>query len=415
MTTLSYSQLEGLWIQAGGDPAVASLMASIALAESSGNPASMNYTDNNGTQTSVGLWQVSSGNHRYPANWTSALGNAQEAVVKYKTQGLKAWGTYDTGAYKKYYQGGSTIPDTGVDATLSPYDPTTNVTATISPQELAQQYGYAYSMFQAIPELKNLFNQAVAGQWDATRFQAALLNTSWYKQHSASQRAWIAEGYTDPSTQKAQLNSQIASVQAMAAKFGANLSTAQLRMLATDYLANGWNSDNLQRAMSGYIKYDANGALGGSSGDDEMTLRSLASENGVNISNNWILSVAQHIANDATSIEDAEGYIRQQAEKLFPSYSKEIAAGQNMSDLAAPYVQDYEKILEVGPGQTNLFDPTMVKALQYKDNTGQNTTMPLWQFDQTLRNDPRWGKTQNAQDTTMGVGRQILQSFGFSF
>jgi hypothetical protein len=303
----------------------------------------------------------------------------------------------------------------GSNGQLQPYDPTTNPTATVDPQELAQQFGYAYSMLQAIPELKTLFNQAVSGQWDATRFQAALLNTQWYRDHSAAQRAWITEGYTDPATQKAQLSAQMSSVQAAAAKLGANLPSNILNQLASAYLANGWNSDQLQQAMASYIKYDASGALGGTSGDDEMTLRSLASNNGVNLTSAWYLAVAQHIAADSTSLEDAEGYIRKQAEGMFPQYSKMLAAGQNMSDLAAPYIQDYQKILEVGPGQTTMFDPTIKAALQYKDPTGQNTTMPVWQFDQTLRNDPRWLKTQNAQDTTMGVGHQILQDFGFSF
>lgn len=297
---------------------------------------------------------------------------------------------------------------------LAPYAPTTNVDPTISPQEMAQNFGFAYSMLQSIPELKNIFNEAVAGQWDATRFQAALINTQWYQTHSAAQRAWITEGFADPTTQKTQLNSQIASVQAAAAALGAVLSPSTAQSIAAEYLMNGWNSDQLQQALSKYIQFDSSGALGGASGQDEMTLRTLAQNNGVGVSNNWLLSTAQHIASDSTSLEDAEGYIRKQAENLFPQYAKMIQGGQNMSDLAAPYMQDYQRILEVGPGQTNLFDPTMLKALQYKDPTGQNTTMPMWQFDQSLRDDPRWMKTQNAQDTTMGVAHGILQDFGFS-
>jgi hypothetical protein len=302
-----------------------------------------------------------------------------------------------------------------VNEALQPYSPTTNVTPTVSPQELAQEYGYAYSMLNAIPELKTLFNQAVAGQWDATRFQAALLSTKWYQDHSAAQRAWIAEGYTDPSTQQAQLSAQAQEVQLAASKLGANITSTDAIHLAAAYLADGWNADQLQKALTQYINFDANGALGGTSGDDEMTLRQLAADNGVAISNSWILNVAQGISNETTSLEDAEGYVRQQAEKLYPNYANLIKAGQNLSDLAAPYAADYQKILEVGPGQTSLFDSTMTKALQYKDPTGQNTTMPLWQFDQTLRNDPRWLKTQNAQDSTMATAHGILQDFGFAF
>ena len=103
--TLTYSELEGLWIQAGGPKSLAPLMAAIALAESQGHVNALNPNDNGGTQTSVGLWQVSTGTHQFPAAWRTPLGNAREAVVKYHSQGLRAWGTYTSGAYKAFLRG----------------------------------------------------------------------------------------------------------------------------------------------------------------------------------------------------------------------------------------------------------------------------------------------------------------------
>ncbi|HEX8865257.1 MAG TPA: transglycosylase SLT domain-containing protein, partial [Lentzea sp.] len=114
----SYGQLETLWINAGGSKALAPLMAAIALAESGGNPAANNTTDNGGTQTSWGLWQISNGTHSWPgsADPNNAANNAKYAVAKYQSQGLSAWGTYDSGAYLQYYQGGtqaSALPQGG--------------------------------------------------------------------------------------------------------------------------------------------------------------------------------------------------------------------------------------------------------------------------------------------------------------
>ena len=88
----TYGQLETLWINAGGPKALAPLMAAIALAESGGNPGALNQTDNGGTQTSVGLWQVSSGTHQYPSAWATPAGNAAEAVAKYKSPGARRVG-----------------------------------------------------------------------------------------------------------------------------------------------------------------------------------------------------------------------------------------------------------------------------------------------------------------------------------
>lgn len=116
MADYTYGQLETLWTNAGGSKALAPLMAAIALAESGGNPGALNLTDNGGTQTSVGLWQVSNGTHSYPAAWATPAGNAAEAVAKYQSQGLGAWGTYTSGAYQQYYQGStaaSALPQGG--------------------------------------------------------------------------------------------------------------------------------------------------------------------------------------------------------------------------------------------------------------------------------------------------------------
>lgn len=109
---LSFAQLEAVWIQAGGSKTLAPLMAAIALAESGGNPNATNPTDNNGKQTSWGLWQISLGNHNEPAsNWNDPLENAKLALGKWKTQGLWAWGTYTSGAYKRFLPSGYVAPD----------------------------------------------------------------------------------------------------------------------------------------------------------------------------------------------------------------------------------------------------------------------------------------------------------------
>lgn len=114
----SYGQLESLWVQAGGSRALAPLMAAIAMAESGGNPGNNNYNDNGGTQTSWGLWQVSNGTHSWPGQQdpNNPAANARYAVQIYQAQGLKAWGTYDSGAYRQFYQGGtppSSLPQGG--------------------------------------------------------------------------------------------------------------------------------------------------------------------------------------------------------------------------------------------------------------------------------------------------------------
>lgn len=107
-STYSYSELEQLWTKAGGQPALAPIMAAIALAESSGNMDAVDH-DSNGT-TDYGLWQINSSHEMYdPGQLVSdALYNARAAVSIEQTQGLTAWTTYTSGAYERYYNNKST-------------------------------------------------------------------------------------------------------------------------------------------------------------------------------------------------------------------------------------------------------------------------------------------------------------------
>lgn len=116
---LTYSQLEGVWIQAGGQKSLAPLMAAIALAESSGRSDALNPNDNNGRQSSYGLWQISTGNHNPPSpNWADPVTNAKLAIGKLKSQGLSAWGTYTSGAYKRFMANG--VPPSGYTGSTTP-------------------------------------------------------------------------------------------------------------------------------------------------------------------------------------------------------------------------------------------------------------------------------------------------------
>lgn len=98
MGNYSYAQLEGLWIEAGGSPAKAPLMAAIAMAESRGNSRARNPSG------ASGLWQILGAPEGWTGstNWFDPLTNAKAAVAKEETQGLGAWATYTSGAYRMF-------------------------------------------------------------------------------------------------------------------------------------------------------------------------------------------------------------------------------------------------------------------------------------------------------------------------
>jgi len=101
-TTKTYSLAE-LWTQAGGSRNLAPIMAAIAMAESGGVVSAQGPPNSDGT-VDRGLWQINSSHSQFDAQrlLSDPLYNARAAVSIERSQGLGAWTTYSSGAYRSY-------------------------------------------------------------------------------------------------------------------------------------------------------------------------------------------------------------------------------------------------------------------------------------------------------------------------
>lgn len=89
--TYSCPALEQLWDEAGGNPADAVTAASVAMAESGGNPNAVSPTDD------LGLWQINESNGALAT--LSPAGSAHAAVVlSHDGADWSAWTTFTDGA-----------------------------------------------------------------------------------------------------------------------------------------------------------------------------------------------------------------------------------------------------------------------------------------------------------------------------
>lgn len=168
-TKFSFAQLEALWINAGGSKATAPVAAAIALAESAGCSTALNPTDNGGTQSSFGLWQVSNGTHTPPApNIYDPVVNAKQAVAKWHNAGgFSPWGTYDSGAYKQYLSGAAPsdsgvpgAPGTAQAQTVSLWTDITDPFANVA-QSLAGLITKPWDIATSVTRLATDFNSLV--------------------------------------------------------------------------------------------------------------------------------------------------------------------------------------------------------------------------------------------------------------
>ncbi|MGH7743499.1 MAG: hypothetical protein ACREQ5_01575 [Candidatus Dormibacteria bacterium] len=116
----TFAQLEGYAKQAGFPDNLLATMAAIAMAESSGIDQIQKGQPY--STTGWGLWQITPGNSVPGAGIDNALlnpvNNAKAAFTKWQGQGLGAWTTYTSGAFRQFLQGNvapdvSTTPNAG--------------------------------------------------------------------------------------------------------------------------------------------------------------------------------------------------------------------------------------------------------------------------------------------------------------
>jgi hypothetical protein len=357
------------------------------------------YYDKWGARGAAAAWYAGPGNHNLDQSTRSQSGGPSikgyvDSVLNHSTK----------------YTGGSS--DGSSDSTA------TATSVPMSRGETAESYGFNQALLDANPELKKIFNNAVKGQWSSEKFQASIRDTKWWKGHSQQERDYLVKQYGDPATAKQEFSTAYTHIQQMAGQLGiqpSNQTKAFLNAMAYNVAAKGWSDDQLRMEMGKHIYFQGDNRYG-QAGDEVDKLQSYAYSMGVTMAGTWYANSSRAIVQGKGTEQDFQSQIRKQAKAMFPNWGKQIDAGQSVVDLANPYLTSMGQILELPGGSINLFDPTIKKALQYKDPaTGTTAVKPLWQFENELRSDPRWRKTKNAQDSLMQVAHQVLSDFGLKY
>jgi hypothetical protein len=281
---------------------------------------------------------------------------------------------------------------------------------------MAANYGWALSFLKAHGELWKLFQKATKKNYSTQRFVAELRNTKWFQKNSDTYRQTQVLQKTDPATYAQRHAQKYASIQDLAAQMGAHVSGKQLAAIATNAIDFGWDDATLKNAVGGYVQQMGGGHFGGEAGKSEDELRSYAQSMGITVSDATITNWVRNIAVGNSDTQAYKSYVQTQAQNTFAPYASQIKSGQTVADLAQPYVQQMASVLELDPNALNVFDPTIRKALNGVDpTTGKPNQIPLWQFEQQLKQDPRWLSTDNAKTSLLGAGQKVLQDFGLHF
>jgi hypothetical protein len=282
----------------------------------------------------------------------------------------------------------------------------------------AADYGTQAALVDSVPELKTLFNQAVAGKWSTAKFKAAFNNTDWYKNHNDAWRVAFGVEKTDKGSWNHEMDLAKGYVNNLMVQTGATLTDAQVEKLARQslYLSGGTHSGIDLTALK--TRVVGTGVITGTTGEALTTINALkqhGADMGVDHNDAWYVVAAKNVLHGDGALDDWKGKINNLAKTKYSSYADQIDNGLTVKQIASPYTNSMANILEVSADSLNLNDPTINRALTNVDQTGKQTAVPLWQFETSLRQDPRWATTKNAKDTLDSTAHSILQNFGLAW
>jgi hypothetical protein len=276
------------------------------------------------------------------------------------------------------------------------------------------------SLLDSVPELSTLVSEAIDQGWTPAKFQNAVQDSDWWKTHSATARQVIIQRANDPKSFKQSLNNTTSAVTAMAHQMGFSVDGATLRAIANSALLTGndtnqgWLQQQLGRHVD-YSKVKNTGSLKGQMAATASQLQQQAAQYGMNWTAAQVAQRAQQVVQGSTTIDTYTAQLKQWAKSAFPALAKDIDAGQTVQQLADPYVQSMSQLLEVDPGTLNLYTPSIRRALQgvQDPKTKERQVMNLSDFEDHVRQDPRWQYTQNAKDTMSTALLKMGADFGF--
>ena len=283
-------------------------------------------------------------------------------------------------------------------------------------KDLAARYGFATAFFKSDPSLEKLIHKAVAEQWDPDTFKGHLMASAWYQKHTDAQQQWLMLSTNHPKEAHKQLLDRIQALRDEAGSLGINLDHQTLRDFAEKSLMNGLNDQQIQAGLAAHLEQVGGNNLQGHAGAIQDNIMQAAADYGVGLSRDTIFNWTKNVLGGHATQDNYLEHIQTMAKSAFPSLSKLIDQGQTVRQIADPYVQMMAQNLELAPEAINFAkDPAMRKAFGYMAQ-GQNepSLMPLWQFDQTIKQDPRWLKTDNARNSLMDVTTGILKDWGLT-
>lgn len=218
---------------------------------------------------------------------------------------------------------------------------------------------------------------------------------------------------TGGTSAEARANS-IATIKARALNIGVELTDSQAANIAVKYAQGGMSAEVLDANIAKLGKIDINK---GQLATDKAELKAWALDNNVNYSEAWFDATVANIAKGVLTKDTAKAEITNQAKLNNPAeyFVKGLDSGRSVRQLASPAISYLAKVRGIDESLVPLDDPLMKRYTNARDDKGNPTYLPNWQFETIVKTeDPAYPTSALAQNDFVPLLNSIGQFFGKS-
>jgi hypothetical protein len=172
--------------------------------------------------------------------------------------------------------------------------------------------------------------------------------------------------------------------------------------------ANQFLMDEIKKNPN--LKKEIDQRLQGAKSLTRQELEKTAIANGLDLDDNFGSIVNDWVkrVDNGENVDIFKNLIRGTAKIGLPDkVAQMIDNGLDLETVYAPYKKLMAATLEIDPTSISLNDPTLRMAI------GSDKEMPIYEYQRTLRKDPRWQFTDKARENVSEVASRVLKDFGF--
>lgn len=336
------------------------------------------------------------------------------AIKKEGTGSTKKASTQTTSSTTTPTKTGSTKTTTSKTTTQTTAQPQVQAQAPApSAEDYYAKYGTQMALVNSDPELKDLFQRAVAEGWTTDKFVTLFQNTNWYRGNGISWRGAQTAKMSDPGQWAVAMEDARVKIRSISNKIGFSLGDADVEKLAEQTLYSSWGKGVDEGVLRKQIV--EMGKITGTGGEalniiDQ--LRKSSYNNGQSFSDEWYANAATSVLSQDGDITTYQKLIRDTAKSQYPGLNAQLDAGMSVREAANGWISRMSQLLEVNDVDVDLNDPLLKRALTNIDANGQASVTPLWKFEQEVKKDERYFKTNTARRDMLDLSTEIARQFG---